>query len=242
MADCWFVSDIHIDSMNDSKARDFLAFLNSLTESRPATHLFLVGDIFDLWVGPHKYFSQRFQPIVERIRQLVELGVRVCYFEGNHDLHLRAYWESDLGVEVYTGPARFELNKWKVRVEHGDQTDPEDRGYQFLRWFLRTPLMTVLAHRLPERVVSWIGNQASHASRDYTSHVKTIDTQTALKKLRAHADSVFEKEPYDLLVNGHVHIVDDYQAEKFRAINLGTWLEKPRALHFFQDSLELVDL
>jgi UDP-2,3-diacylglucosamine hydrolase len=80
MADAWFVSDIHIDSMQDPKARDFLAFLNTLTEDRPATHLFLVGDIFDLWVGPHQYFVDRFEPIVQRLRQLVNSGVEVHYF------------------------------------------------------------------------------------------------------------------------------------------------------------------
>jgi UDP-2,3-diacylglucosamine hydrolase len=242
MADAWFVSDIHIDSMQDPKARDFLAFLNTLTEDRPATHLFLVGDIFDLWVGPHQYFVDRFEPIVQRLRQLVNSGVEVHYFEGNHDLHLQNYWQNNLGVQVHSGPEYFEINAKVLRVEHGDQTDPDDKGYRFLRWFLRTPPLRLLAHNLPQKAVSWIGTKASHASRDYTSQVKTIDSKTAIQKLRTHADKAYAQNPFDLLVNGHVHIVDDYQAENFRAINLGTWLEKPRALHISVTTPQLVPL
>lgn len=242
MADAWFVSDIHIESMEDEKARVFLAFLNTLGNLRPASHLFLVGDIFDLWVGPHHYFQQRFEPIIRRIKEIVDNGVEVHYFEGNHDLHLKKFWEESVGVKVHPGPEYFKVHGKTLRVEHGDQSDPEDKGYRFLRWFLRTPALTFLAHHLPEALVAWIGNRASHASRDYTSQTKTIDADTARVKLHLHANRVFQQRPFDLLVNGHVHIVDEYDTKNFSAINLGTWLEKPRALRLGELGPEFIQL
>jgi len=120
MIEAWFVSDIHIESMKDKKARALLAFLNSLGQTRKATHLFLVGDIFDLWIGPHEFFVNKFEPIVERLKELNQAGVQIHYFEGNHDLHLRKFWQGQIGIQVHAGPQRFQLGSLTVHVEHGD--------------------------------------------------------------------------------------------------------------------------
>ena len=230
MTRAWFVSDIHIADMQDEKAGIFLAFLSSLGRDRECTHLFLVGDIFDLWVGDHSYFVKKFEPLVKEIKRLVSEGVEVHYFEGNHDLHLSRFFSGKLGVVVHAGPEYFELGETMVRVEHGDQSDPEDRGYRFLRWFLRTPPLKLLSYHLPGSVVNAIGERASAKSRTYTSESKTIDEVTARRKLHKHAERAYAEMPFDLLINGHVHIRDDHKTENYRAINLGTWLVEPGAL------------
>lgn len=230
MTQAWFVSDIHIADMQDEKAGKFLAFLSSLGTERACTHLFLVGDIFDLWVGDHSYFVKKFEPIVLEVKRLVLKGVEVHYFEGNHDLHLSGYFSSELGVVVHSDPEYFDLAGQTVRVEHGDQSDPEDKGYRFLRWFLRTPPLKLLACHLPGAVVNAIGEKASAKSRTYTSESKTIDEATARRKLHEHAERAYEEMPFNLLINGHVHIRDDHKTERYRAINLGTWLVEPGAL------------
>lgn len=230
MVQAWFVSDIHIADMQDEKAGEFLAFLSSLGRERACTHLFLVGDIFDLWVGDHSYFVNRFEPIINDLKRLVSEGVEIHYFEGNHDLHLSKYFSKNLGVIVHVGPEYFKLGGQTVRVEHGDQADPDDRGYQFLRWFLRTPPLKFLSYYLPGSAVNAIGERASAKSRSYTSYSKTIDETTARKKLHEHAHRAYVEKPFDILINGHVHIRDDHKTKKYQAINLGTWLKEPGAL------------
>lgn len=242
MIQAWFVSDIHINDMHDEKAKTLLAFLHSLKTERPCTHLFLVGDIFDLWIGDHQYFVKRFQPLINQIQRLVNEGVEVHYFEGNHDLYLKGFWENKMGVHVHAEAEYFDLGGKIFRVEHGDQTDPEDRGYLFLRWFLRTPIMRLVAWVLPGFVVQKIGERASAKSRNYTSHVKRIDADTAIKKLRVHAEKAYQEHEFEYLVFGHVHVRDDYKHEKFRALNLGTWLETPIALNYSDRGVQFVDL
>ncbi len=242
MTQAWFVSDIHIADMQDEKAGKFLAFLSSLGRDRACTQLFLVGDIFDLWVGDHFYFVKKFGPIVLEVKRLVSEGVEVHYFEGNHDLHLSRYFSGELGVVVHMGPEYFYLGGQTIRVEHGDQSDPEDKGYRFLRWFLRTPPLKLLSYRLPGSVVNAIGEKASVRSRAYTSKSKTIDEITARRKLHEHAERAYTEMPFDLLIYGHVHIRDDYRAKGFRAINLGTWLLEPGVLHVTEEEVQWVSI
>ena len=226
-----FVSDLHLVGAEDSKTQLFVKFLRDLSE---VTHLFLVGDIFDLWVADHHYFASKFSNVVDEIRKLVQTGVEVHYFEGNHDLHLEKFWAENVGVTVHADHAEFEINKLRVRVEHGDLINPDDHGYLFLRKLLRSPAVTFLAHHLPERVVQAIGERASRASRDYTSTAKGKPADDIRTLIRKHAFEQLDHSDFDLIVTGHVHVSDDFSFEvggaQVRSINLGSWYEPPRAL------------
>lgn len=231
MPSAFLVSDIHIMSPSCPRARTFLEFLRSLSGSSNASHLVLLGDIFDLWVADHDYFIDNYRDIIDEIRRLANEGVDIHYFEGNHDLHLRYFWSERLGLTVCEGPKYIELGGRTVRLEHGDQMDPDDHGYLFLRWFLRTPVIRFLVRHLPGRLIAWIGDRASAASRDYTSNTKTIDRSDAIEKIRVHAHKAYAERPFDLIISGHVHVRDDYRADtdggSFRSVNLGSWLDAP---------------
>ena len=137
MIRAWFLSDIHIRTENESNSEKLLLFLHSLeNEKNKATHLFLVGDIFDLWIYDHSYFVEKFPKIVNAIRVIVQKGIEVHYFEGNHDLYLKRFWQQEVGVKVHDGPVFFNLGSKKFRVEHGDLMNPDDRGYFFLKSIL----------------------------------------------------------------------------------------------------------
>ncbi len=229
MPGAYFVSDIHITTADSPRAQLFLGFLRGLSAEAGTTHLVLLGDIFDLWVADHDYFVDAYGEIIDEIRRLHAEGVEIRYFEGNHDLHLRYYWADRLGLIVHSGPAYVEIGDMTVRLEHGDQMDPEDKGYLFLRWFLRTPPIRWLVCHLPGSVIANIGDRASAKSRDYTTNTKSISSDDAVRKIRVHAEKAHAERPFDLLVSGHVHVRDDWRSEspEFRSVNLGSWFDAP---------------
>lgn len=196
-----------------------------------ATHLFLMGDIFDLWIGEHEYFKDKYKLIIDELIRLAKEGTKIHYFEGNHDLYLKSYWQNELGFKVHEQAEYFQLGKWVIRAEHGDQVDPEDRGYIFLRWFLRTRFMRFIAKNLPQSLVVKIGEKASESSRHYTSEVKSITTEKTREKLHIHAEKAYKEKAFDWLIYGHVHVKDEYYIQvgdkKVGAFNLGTWLKEP---------------
>ncbi len=246
MQRAYFVSDLHIASPADPKAQLFLDFLKGLSTEADASHLFLLGDIFDLWLADHGYFIERYRPIVDEIVRLKQDGVDIHYFEGNHDLHLGRFWADELGLRVHDGPLHIELAGRRLRLEHGDQMDPDDRGYRFLRWFLRTPPLEFLIFHLPGKIVAMIGERASVVSRSYTSETKTITDDDAIAKIRAHAAKAYVERPFDIIISGHLHVRDDYEFEtasgRARSVNLGTWLSAPCYFRLDASGAELFEL
>ena len=231
----FFLSDIHIKDPQESNSQTLLLFLSQILKDPEATHLFLVGDIFDLWVEDHQYFKHRYHDIVEAIQACVHKGIEVHYFEGNHDLYLKKFWQDQVGAKVHEGPTTFDLGPWKVRVEHGDQMNPEDRGYLWLRWFLRTKAMSLVAKNMPQPLIRKIGESASTASRSYSSRGNETFKDKVRKMNRNYAEKVYgEGLGFDFIISGHTHVQDDYAFERSgktaRSINLGSWFEEPKAL------------
>jgi UDP-2,3-diacylglucosamine hydrolase len=261
-----FVSDIHISSVDDPKYILFLQFLDRCLSDTGLSALFLVGDIFDLWIADQRWFIERYAEAVARVRALVDRGVSVHYFEGNHDLDLRVFWADVVGVHVHEGAFVGVVGGWPVRVEHGDQMDPEDRGYLFLRWLLRTGLVRWLGRVLPGWLVRRIGERSSLASRRYTSSAgKSVSDEVAREKIRRHvrglagagvgsdagAGGVLPASGFDVFVSGHVHVVMDESVpvgavgsaqRSVRCFNLGTWLKEPMVLEIAEGKLALVPL
>ena len=231
MLQAYFVSDIHLGSLQDQRAQFFLGFLKKLN-SQNCSDLFLMGDIFDLWIASHQQFIEKYKVIVTEIKRLTEEAVTVHYFEGNHDLYLKKFWQNEMGCKVYSSAQYIQLGPYHLRVEHGDEMDPDDRGYLFLRWFLRTSIMKFVAPRLPGSLVTAIGEAAAKKSRTYTSQTKLISDEGAIGKIRLHAEKAYAQQSYNYLFSGHVHVRDEYtvknsKTQKAQSINLGTWLKEP---------------
>lgn len=232
-----FVSDVHLSEEGVPSWGAFLKFLQSISREN-VTDLFLVGDIFDLWVGDHDYFKVKFSVFLKEFSRIKKQGIEIHMFEGNHDLYLQPFFGDQLGFKIYSGPTHFEINGLNVRVEHGDEMDPTDHGYIFLRSFLRMPPIRWINVNMPEKWVTKIGEKASEKSRAYTSKVKTINEEQAREVIRVHAENAFMNMPFDLIITGHVHVRDEYVFDvagiKGKSINLGSWFIDPQ--YFYVDN------
>lgn len=247
MIQAYFLSDLHIRDEQESNSQKLLLFLHSLeNQTREATHLFLVGDIFDLWIHNHSYFVEKFPKIVNAIRVVVNMGIEVHYFEGNHDLYLKKFWQQEVGVKVHDGPAFFNLGSHKIRVEHGDFMNPDDKGYLFLRSFLRSTPMTFVAKNLPGSAVHWIGDRASKASRQYTSTQKAMHEEKVKEFMRTYTDKVLSERFVDYLIHGHTHVRDVYETnvdgEQCFSINLGSWFDDQQVLLINDSGHQFIEL
>lgn len=243
----WFVSDIHIKNLNERSSIILLRFLHSLlNKERPATHLFLLGDIFDLWVSNSSVFVHKFQAIVDAIVSLKRAGIEVVYFEGNHDVHVKQYWEAELGIPTFADFRIYQLAEFKVRMEHGDLINQEDHTYLKYREFIRKPFMESIAPILSGRIMDEVGNLASKISRRYSSTDRARNQEFLRKMIRNYAENVFKETHFDLLITGHMHIQDDYEFQKdgisARSINLGSWFDGPKALRLDSSGPKFIDL
>ncbi len=138
----WFISDIHIKDINERRSIELLRFLSSIIKGeRQATHIYVLGDIFDMWVSDADYFIKKFQGFVDLVLQLKNMGIEIVYFEGNHDVYVKHFWQTRLSIPTFDEPQYFQLGTYQLRLKHGDLINPEDETYLKYRKTIRHPLV-----------------------------------------------------------------------------------------------------
>ena len=115
-----WISDTHLGGRN-LQSRKLLQFLKS-TESE---HLYLVGDILDLWkLKRNWHWPSINDQILAAIFQKAANGTQVWYVPGNHDEMLRPYSGSTInGVSVVNECIHTCANGTRYLVMHGDRFD-----------------------------------------------------------------------------------------------------------------------
>ena len=120
-----FVSDLHLHRERPEMVERFVAFLDF--EARAAERLYVLGDLFDLWLGdddgrePHPR-------VLAALRRLSDAGVRSHVARGNHDFLLGRRFERESGCRLLPEPARIDLHGTPVVVLHGDVPLHPGRG------------------------------------------------------------------------------------------------------------------
>lgn len=242
----WFISDLHIKDLNERNGNTLLRFLFFLNQHPTENQLFLLGDIFDLWLSNGRVFQKHYKKLIDEIRKFIDAGGKIFYFEGNHDFHVDVFWTKKLGIPVYENEAFFKIGGYKVRLEHGDYINPDDKTYLKYRETVRQPWVESIAHAVPGAVWKWVGETVSARSRKKTGHYSQTKSEEIRAMIRAYALRVYNAEDFDLIITGHMHVFDDFTFQTktgpVRSINLGTWLDKPQALLVENDKIEMIDV
>jgi UDP-2,3-diacylglucosamine hydrolase len=103
-----FVSDAHFTGRDPEAMSAFLRFLDS--ERTQMGHLVILGDLFEFFFGFKNFFSAEkpsvftdYLPVLNKLQSLYREGIRIKYFEGNHDFSLHSFFSEqfEMDVDVY---------------------------------------------------------------------------------------------------------------------------------------------
>jgi UDP-2,3-diacylglucosamine hydrolase len=228
-----FIPDAHLTDPADDDYRDMSVFLDRLIgRLTPSDTVVIMGDLFDFWVGFRSVVPYRYLPILSRLHSLSAGGVTIHYTEGNHDFFMGPFFTEFIGAQVHTGPWELTHSGLRVYVAHGDQVNPRDRGYRFLRLVLRSLPVRVIRHLIPPFVIERIARAMSRASRVYTDTKK--DDKQALG--REFAVTRFF-DGYDAVVLGHFHLPATWGMElsgrRCIYVNTGSWMERRQYVELY---------
>lgn len=204
------VSDLHIRGPHDPLYRSLLALLRD--RAQRGDTVVLAGDVFDLFVGNKRVFTERYGEFLRELAAAGERGVAIHYIEGNHDFLLRRAFARIPGLALH--PQDFEVTVATKRFffSHGDLVDRQDYGYRFMRFMFRTWLMKLLVALFPGRLLEWIGARSSYASQARSPRLPTQLPQGRMERLRnlyrSHAAERIARG-CDFVVMGHCHDLDE---------------------------------
>lgn len=214
-----FIADAHLRHEGDENYRFLMEFLAGLPGNTDT--LYILGDLFEFWIGYRKVPFTHYLPVLERLRELTENGVGIVFFEGNHDFHMGPFFTETLGARVYPGPAVVVIDGKRVYLCHGDEVNRRDYPYRLLRFIFHNRLTKAATHVVPPAVPSWIADRLSRKSRK--QHVQREKKWDYPAILRAFAAERF-REGCDVVVSGHFHtpFLDDADGKVL--LSLGDWI------------------
>lgn len=161
----YFVSDVHLGLQvadpADREAR-FVDFLRGLPEDTGA--LYLLGDIWDFWYEYRDVVPKGYVRVFAALQDLIDRGVKVYFFQGNHDVWTYSYFE-ELGMIRLTQPAVVEIAEKKFCLGHGDGLGPTPFGYRLLRSIFHCRFLQVLFSMLHPWLAFRFGNGWSKENR-----------------------------------------------------------------------------
>ena len=131
----YFASDVHLGlDVKDPAAREarFVAFLKAIPADRTDA-LYLLGDIWDFWYEYRDVVPKGYVRVFSALMDLMDAGVRVYFFPGNHDIWCYSYFE-EMGIEILSQPYSVEIGGKVFCLGHGDGLGPGQKAYKLMRW------------------------------------------------------------------------------------------------------------
>ena len=199
-----FVSDVHLSEREPERTARFLRFLQR--ETPQTDELYILGDLFDYWIGPKHLKLQEYREALDALRGVVGGGVRVVFLCGNRDFYMEGFSEAT-GIEV--APHKkylcITVGSQRVYLCHGD--DMEDRSGLAVRAqrFIQSPAVERLYTGLPAPIAQagakfyrWFSDRTKRPPDAQATHLAPYGLSTE----RVAAELA---RGTDIIVCGHIH-------------------------------------
>jgi UDP-2,3-diacylglucosamine hydrolase len=234
-----FVSDAHFTGRDPEPMGAFLRFLDS--EKKQMGRLVILGDLFEFFFGFKNFFSTEkpsaftdYLPVFNELQNLYREGVRIEYFEGNHDFFLRSFFSEQFGMEVAVYPNGHEarLGGKRAFIAHGDLSNPKQWTYRIFRRVLKNSWTYGLIHLAGPRISSRIAQKLSDMSyQKYHNDVQPFSPPA----FKAFAHQKF-LEGFDIVLLGHSHFPEEVEewmdGRRCLYYNVGDWMVHRSFLRF----------
>jgi UDP-2,3-diacylglucosamine hydrolase len=184
-----------------------------------ADALFILGDLFEAWVGDDAALEPGFAADCAAVLQATALRLPVFFMHGNRDFLVGDGLLGSAGVTLLGDPTVLGFAGQRWLLSHGDALCVDDEEYLAFRAQVRAPdwQRAFLARPLAERkaIAQGMRAQSEAHQKAMTVHAD-VDKDAALAWLR-QADA-------PVLIHGHTHRPAEHQLDAaHRRVVLSDW-------------------
>lgn len=224
-----FLSDLHLGATyikNERAAeRHVVDFL--LTQCKDAAEVYLLGDVLDYWYEYRTVVPRGYVRFFGALASLVDAGVKVHWFIGNHDIWLFDYVRDEIGVEVIDGCVTRDIYGKRFYLGHGDGVGKLSPGFRFIRSMFRNRVCQKLYAAIHPRWTIPLAHAWSASNRDFdayaTPRFEGLDREPQARFALDYLSNVDPAISY--FVFGHRHVLaDEALSPACRLIILGDWI------------------
>jgi len=188
-----FISDLHLSSERPETGEQFFRFLDE--EARRAGALYILGDLFEYWVGDDDLSDPFAGAVAKALKGLSRDGTSVSLMHGNRDFLLASGFCGATGATLLADPTVVKLGKSPTLLMHGDTLCTDDHDYQ--NW------------RRTARSAEW---QRDFLSKSLSERHETIHG------LRAKSKEVIAAKPADIMDVNQNAVKEAFRAHRVRRL------------------------
>jgi UDP-2,3-diacylglucosamine hydrolase len=239
----YFASDFHLGIPDHAgsleRERKIIRWLDEVKHD--ASQIYLMGDVFDFWFEYTYTVPKYYVRLLGKLAELVDSGIRIDFFTGNHDMWAFDYLSKEIGVHIHRKPIIIEHQGKKLYLGHGDGLGPGDYGYKFIKKLFANRFCQWLFARLHPNFAFGMANYWSRKSRKANPEKEEFLGE-ANEWLLTYCREIILKEPtIDLFIFGHRHLPLNLKVnEKSNYFNLGDWFNWCSYLRLADGKAELL--
>jgi UDP-2,3-diacylglucosamine hydrolase len=209
------ISDLHLQAAHPATFGAWARYM----AATGADALFLLGDLFEAWVGDDVLAAGGFEARCAEVLHATAQRIPLFFMAGNRDFLVGAGLAHATGMTLLQDPTVFSFGERRWLLSHGDALCLGDTDYQAFRAQVRGAAwqQAFLAQPLPVRQAVARGlRQESEAHKASDRVYSDVDTAAALEWLEASDAQV--------LVHGHTHQPAEHALDaRHRRIVLSDW-------------------
>jgi UDP-2,3-diacylglucosamine hydrolase len=194
-----FLSDLHLSPDRPPAVAAFHAFARG--PAREAAAVYILGDLFDWWVGDDQLREPFIAPIAASLRSIADAGVPLFVARGNRDFLLGPAFERATGATLLPEQQFLDLHGVPTLICHGDELCTDDAEYQSYRARVRTPQAMRRLLRLPYSIrrvmAAWLRRKSSNEKSLKPEYIMDVNAGAVAAAFRAHRAQ--------RMIHGHTH-------------------------------------
>ncbi|MDR2084849.1 MAG: UDP-2,3-diacylglucosamine diphosphatase [Bacteroidales bacterium] len=227
----YFLSDFHlgIPDNKSSLERELILIKWFDDVKADAKEIYILGDIFDFWFEYSKVVPKGFIRFLAKMAEIIESGIKIHVFHGNHDLWEFKYLRDEIGVIYHRKPETIECNGKKIHMAHGDGLGPGDGFYKLLLRIFEGKFNQLLFRWIHPDLGIRLALKLSNKHRYIKRHDlgKDININLDNELLYKYAVNKSKESPeIDYFIFGHRHIpiLTELPNSKAEFALLGDWM------------------
>ena len=232
-----FISDLHLTPERPASTRLFEEFLTAAP--RLLERLYILGDLFDYWVGDDGGEPLGHAGVEAAIRKTAESGTRVFFMHGNRDFLVGEDFARRTGCTLLPDPMVVSFAGRDFLLTHGDALCTDDIEHQqSRRQMLSAKWKTAFLNEPLERrmeTAAALRHQSEAAKQRKSMAIMDVNQEAVEALMRHHG--------VDTLIHGHTHqpAVHQFELDQKPAWRyvLGDWYTQRSALYYRRGKLAL---
>lgn len=234
-----FISDLHLSPDQPELTRLATAFI---AQQKDAAALYLLGDIFNTWLGDD-LIPDAYQEFIQALQQQQQQGTKLYLMVGNRDFMLGEKFARLIGATLLPDPVVVQIYGRSVLLMHGDSLCTDDVSYQRYRKVVRNRWLQKLFLAMPlairQRISDKIKAKSKQQKQFKQARIMDVNPAAVRQVMKAHR--------IQLLIHGHthrpaIHTLESLRGEIGHRIVLGDWHQHPSYIEMNAEGIYLNDV